>query len=129
MITADIKDVSMTYSSALEIAKAIDNKRLDFNGMRGTLENLVDSLSGQWEGTTQREFLTAYNKLKPKLKLISETMERYSKEIRAVVAAEEDQDKTSSTEFKGIDYWFRPIGNSSEPAKNDKQSKSKKSKN
>lgn len=128
MITADIKDVSMTYSSALEIAKAIDNKRLDFNGMRGTLENLVDSLSGQWEGTTQREFLTAYNKLKLKLKLISETMERYSKEIRAVVAAEEDQDKTSSTEFKGIDYWFRPIGNSSEPAKNDKQSKSKKSK-
>ena len=106
MTTADIKDVSMTYSSALEIAKAIDDKRLDFNGMRGTLENLVDSLSGQWEGTTQREFLTAYNKLKPKLKLICETMERYSMEIRAVVNAEKETEKGSSSGFKGINEWF-----------------------
>lgn len=125
MATANIPDVSMSYSSALDIAKAIDDKRLDFNGMRCTLDNLVDTLNGQWEGTAQREFLTAYNKLKPKLKVISETMERYSKEIRAVVATEEDQDRASSTKFKGIDYWFRPTSNSSGSTKNDKQSKSK----
>lgn len=106
MTTADIKDVSMTYSSALEIAKAIDDKRLDFNGMRGTLDNLIDRLNGQWEGTAQREFLTAYNKLKPKLKLISETMERYSREIRMTVKAEQETDATSSTDFRGLDAWF-----------------------
>ena len=91
MTTADIKDVSMTYSSALEIAKAIDDKRLDFNGMRDTLDHVVDSLSEEWEGAARREFLTAYNKLKPKLKTISETMERYSAEIKTTVAAEEEQ--------------------------------------
>lgn len=106
MTTADIKDVSMTYSSALEIAKAIDDKHLDFIGMRGTLDNLVDRLNGQWEGTAQREFLTAYNKLKPKLKLISETMERYSKEIRATVKAEQEADAGAATSFRGLDSWF-----------------------
>lgn len=106
MATANIQDVSMTYSSALDIAKAIDDKRLDFNGMRGTLDNLVDRLNGQWEGAAQREFLTAYNKLKPKLKLISETMERYSQEIRATVKAEQEADNTSSTGFRGLDSWF-----------------------
>lgn len=106
MATANIQDVTMTYSSALEIAKAIDDKRLDFNGMRGTLDNLVDRLNGQWEGTAQREFVTAYNKLKPKLKLISETMERYSQEIRAAVKAEQEADSTSGTGFKSLDSWF-----------------------
>lgn len=106
MATANLPDVSMTYSSALDIAKAIDDKRLDFNGMRGTLDNLVDTLNGQWEGAAQREFLTAYDKLKPKLKLISETMERYSKEIRTVVNEQQETEKESSTKFKGIDAWF-----------------------
>lgn len=106
MATANLPDVSMTYSSALDIAKAIDDKRLDFNGMRGTLDNLVDTLNGQWEGAAQREFLTAYDKLKPKLKLISDTMERYSQEIRATVKAEREADATSSTGFRGLDSWF-----------------------
>lgn len=110
MTTADIKDISMTYSSALEIARAIDDKRLDFNGMRDTLDRLVDSLSSEWEGTAQREFLTAYNKLKPKLKTISETMERYSTEIRATVAAEEEQEQASASGFHGISSWFMPSG-------------------
>jgi len=110
MTTADMKDVSMTYSSALDIARAIDDKRFDFNGMRDTLDSLVEGLSGEWEGTAQREFLTAYKKLKPKLKLISETMERYSTEIRATVAAEEEQEQASASGFHGISSWFMPSG-------------------
>lgn len=106
MTTAIIQDVTMTYGSALNIANAIEDKRLDFNGMRGTLENLVDSLSGQWEGTAQREFLTAYNKLKPKLQLINETMERYSNEIKKTVAEEQEQDQASSSGLRGIESWF-----------------------
>ena len=99
MATANIKDVSMTYSSVLDIARAIDNKRLDFNGMCGTLKNLVDNLSNQWEGTAKREFLTAYNKIEPKLKLISETMEQYSKEIRKAVSEEQQQDALTAGTF------------------------------
>lgn len=110
MTTADMKDVSMTYSSALEIARVIDDKRLDFNGMRETLDRLVDSLSGEWEGAAQREFRAAYNKLKPKMKLISETMESYSAEIRATVAAEEEQEQASASGFRGISSWFMPAG-------------------
>lgn len=102
MTTADIKDVSMTYSSALEIARAIDDKRLDFNGMRDTLDRLVDSLSSEWEGAAQREFLTAYNKLKPKLKTISETMEQYSSEIRKAVSAQQEQELSSAKTFSPI---------------------------
>lgn len=102
MTTADIKDVSMTYSSALEIAKAIDDKRLDFNGMRGTLDNLVDTLNGQWEGAAQREFLTAYNKLKPKLKLISKVLEEYSAAIRTAVTNEQEQEKHAAGLFSRL---------------------------
>lgn len=102
MTTADIKDVSMTYSSALEIARAIDDKRLDFNGMRDTLDRLVNSLSSEWEGAAQREFLTAYNKLKPKLKTISETMEQYSSEIRKAVSAQQEQELSSAKAFSPI---------------------------
>ena len=123
MTMADIKDVSITYSSALEIARAIDDKRLNFNGMCGTLENLVDDLSNQWVGVSQREFLAAYNKLKPKLKLISSTMERYSNEIRAAMAAEEEQDKKSSSGFKEINYWPHLGGSTSIPVRNTEQNK------
>ena len=109
MTTADIKqDVAMTYSSALDIAKVIDDKRLDFNGMCDTLDNLIDDLNGQWQGTAQYEFMTAYGKLKPKLKLISSVMEQYSKEIRAVVSAQQEQDTTSAKQIGRIKDWFLP---------------------
>lgn len=99
MATVDNQDFSMQYDSALGIAKAIDDKRLDFNGMCETLENLVDSLDGQWEGKAQYEFQTAYKNLKSKLSLISKTMEAYSTEIRTAVQSEQDTEEESSGFF------------------------------
>lgn len=104
MATVDNQDFSMQYDSALGIAKAIDDKRLDFNGMCETLKSLVDSLDGQWEGKAQYEFQTAYKKLKSKLSVISKTMEAYSKEIRTTVQSEQETEEESSGFFDWLSF-------------------------
>lgn len=76
-----VADISMTYSSMEALAKEISNIQVDFDNMRTGFDSVVQSLEGQWQGAAQKEFTTAYSKLKPKLTTVSEVLSRYSTEI------------------------------------------------
>lgn len=128
MATVDNQDFSMQYDSALGIAKAIDDKRLDFNGMCETLKSLVDSLDGQWEGKAQYEFQTAYKKLKSKLSVISKTMEAYSKEIRTTVQSEQETEEESSSGFDWLFSGLSFISTISDQLKSDIQAQKQETK-
>lgn len=93
---ANNNDVSITYDAVLEIAQRIDDSRIGFSDMQEQLDRLVDGLSGKWKGAAQKEFSAAYEKLRPKLKVINSTLEKYSQLIRAYVQRQQEQDAESA---------------------------------
>lgn len=92
----------MGYNSVTGLAKEISSIQKDFDTMCSGLYALIESLDGQWEGAAQKEFMTAYKKLKPKLKNVSTTLERYTSSINNVFSSELEADKQSSLTFSSF---------------------------
>ena len=67
--------------------------------MCSNLDSLVNSLEGQWEGAAQKEFMTAYKKIKPKLKSFCAILESYTSSIHKVPSLELSTEKQTATTF------------------------------
>lgn len=86
-------DISMSYSSMSDLAKAVIDMQSDFETLRTNLDNLVNDLDGQWQGAAQVEFATAYSKLKPKLTTIHEALGKFADAVQLTAG---DQSSTES---------------------------------
>lgn len=95
-------DFAMQYESVKRLAKQIGDLHRDFAGMIHTMDNLVDSLDGQWVGTAHDEFVAAYKKLCPKLKSISSVMGNYESAIRKGSDKQFEVDNDLSKRYKSI---------------------------
>ncbi len=89
----------MGYNSVTGLAKEVSAIQTDYETVLAELDALVKALDGQWEGAAQKEFMTAYNKLKPSLKTVSVTLKRYTDSIGKAVSYELKADKQSSFSF------------------------------
>lgn len=85
-------DFAMDYSALAELAKQVSNMQTDFTYLLKSLDDLVASLDGQWQGKAQVEFAVAYSKLKPELDTISEVLQNYATEINNAVVNEQDME-------------------------------------
>ena len=74
-------DFSMNYDSMELLAAEVIHMQMDFDEMCKTLDSLVESLNGQWQGSAQKEFAVAYSNLKPELDTISKTLIKFSKQV------------------------------------------------
>lgn len=89
----------MKYDSVTGLAKEVNAIQKDFESMCSGLDALIQSLDGQWQGSAQKEFMTAYKRVKSKLKTVSITLERYTFSINSVPTSELKADKQSSLTF------------------------------
>lgn len=99
MTTADI-DVGMDYGAMGKLASQVETAQTDFTEMCKNFDSLVSSLDGQWQGKAQKEFSSAYEKLRPKLKTISTTLESYAKSIRDTAANEAALESESAKNYE-----------------------------
>lgn len=93
-------DISMTYSSLLQLATEIRNIQGEFDSMRTNLDSLVSSVDGQWQGKAQTEFAAAYSTLKSKLDSISTVLGQYATEISKVASCQEETENVAAAGFK-----------------------------
>ena len=93
---------SMEYSALTDLAIKISDMDQDFQNMLSDLDNLVDSLDGQWQGKAQVEFATAYNELRPKLSKIGEVLGNYAKEINNATCSEQNLESSNKSIFDHV---------------------------
>ena len=92
----------MGYNSVTGLAQEVSRIQKDYETVLSGLDALVKALDGQWEGAAQKEFMTAYNKLKPGLKTVSATLEQYTSSIGKVPSYELKAEKQTSFTFKSF---------------------------
>lgn len=92
-------DFSMGYNSVTGLAEEVVTIQKNYEATLSGMDALIKSLDGQWEGAAQKEFMTAYNKLKPRLKTVSATLKRYTDSLGKAVSYELKADKQSSLSF------------------------------
>ena len=88
-------DFSMDYSSMESLASDVVNMQTDFEKMCKSLESLVESLEGQWQGSAQKEFAIAYSKLKPQLGSISDVLKHFSERLNKLSPKIQNADQYS----------------------------------
>lgn len=88
-------DFSMDYSSMESLASDVVNMQTDFEEMCKSLESLVESLEGQWQGSAQKEFAIAYSKLKPQLDSISDVLKHFSERLNKLSPKIQNADQYS----------------------------------
>lgn len=92
-------DVSMNYSEMSKLSYSVQRKQQEFEKMLNELDSLVEELNGEWTGCAAQEFSIAYDKLKPKLKTVSEVLSKYSEEIANVMSCQEELDKLHANDI------------------------------
>ena len=92
----------MSYDTVIGVADEAAAIKADYEAMRSGLDNLIRTLTEQWEGAAKKEFLTAYNKLKPKQAAVCKTLERYSASVSKVCTQERSTETKTSQEFKSF---------------------------
>ena len=97
-------DFAMDYEAMAELAKQVDVMQTDFVQMLDSLDDLVESVDGQWQGKAQVEFATAYSKLRPKLETIGEVLQNYATEINNAASSEQDVESLNKTLFNPVSY-------------------------
>ena len=95
-------EFAMDYDPMLELAKQVGDMQTDFAEMLSSLDSLMESVDGQWEGKAQVEFAVAYSKLRPKLKTISEVLANYATAINGAVTNEQDLESFNKTLYNPI---------------------------
>lgn len=89
----------MGYNSVTGLAQEVSTIQKEYETVLSEIDALVKSLDGQWEGAAQKEFMTAYNKLKPSLKTVSATLEQYTSSVGKVPSYELKAEKKTSYSF------------------------------
>lgn len=90
-------DISMNYSEMSKLSYNVQRKQQEYEKMLNNLDALVQELNNEWAGNAQVEFATAYSKLKPKLKAVSNVLSNYSKAITDVMSCQEELDKSTAS--------------------------------
>ena len=86
------------------LSKEANDLKTDFDTMVKNLNTLVNSLNGQWEGAAQKEFATAYSKLKPKLTTISKVLDTYSTAVKQVAVGEEKTESATTASINNLSF-------------------------
>lgn len=92
----------MSYDAVIGVADEAAAIKADYETMRSGLDNLIRTLAEQWEGAAKKEFLTAYNKLKPKQAAACKTLEQYSASVSKVCTRERSTETKTSQVFKSF---------------------------
>lgn len=95
-------DVSMDYGVVSGVGKEAAAIQGEFADLFSKVGSLVRDLDGIWQGSAKEEFITAYNKLKPRFETVSGNLSDYSSAMSLVVSREQQTEGQISTTFKSI---------------------------
>lgn len=91
----------MSYDSVSGLADKVETTRLDFRDCLLSLDILIESLDGAWEGKAKQEFDSAYKKARKKLAASSDAMKDFAEEVRKTAARQSETDHGTASSFSG----------------------------
>jgi len=92
----------MDYAVVSGIGKEAAAIQSEFVALLSKVDSLVNSLDGVWQGSAKKEFMTAYDKLKPRFKAVSGNLTDYSNALRFVISTEQQTERQTATTFKPL---------------------------
>lgn len=90
-------DILLKESAVSTLAARIGDKSKDFDNMIIALDKLVDSLDGQWTGTSYDMFVDKYRALRPKLNKIKSAFGIYERAIKTAMQKTVETDHEYAT--------------------------------
>lgn len=65
-----------------------------------TMDKLLATLKGEWEGDAVKDYEDRYNKIKPAFKNAKELLDEIANNLRATAKIVEDTDKSIASQFR-----------------------------
>jgi len=76
--------------------------RAEFDSLFTKVDSLISGIEGVWQGAAKKEFMTAYNKLKPRFNAVSSNLNSFSPTLKQAVTLEADTESQTAGTFHGF---------------------------
>ena len=92
--------IRMTPDTMRQRASQTDKNANAMQDLINSMDKLLSTLKGEWEGDAMRGYEDRYNKIKPSFKNAKELLDEIANNLRATAQIVEETDRSIASQFR-----------------------------
>ncbi len=92
----------MNYGLVRSVGEEASSIQGEFEALFKSVDSLISGIDGSWQGAAKKEFMTAFDKMKPRFNAVSSNLKSYAAALPRVALIEEDTESQTAGTFHGF---------------------------